>query len=193
MTAHIVRGHDTPDSGTGSLGALGSGQVVSFVAHAYDDANRLIRIVDFGTNTSNGIMETGGVAPTWPPSAIPDPGASSGPIVTAQSYNERGLLDVSKDPRDVGTKYFYDDLSRRIGTMKNFSGTGSLAWNTTSAMWQVTGLSSTDPSVNRTTSYVYDGDGHTTKMVAHRYDASVSGDNPQITKYLYAGTSAGTS
>ncbi|MCC6230521.1 MAG: RHS repeat-associated core domain-containing protein [Phycisphaerales bacterium] len=179
------RPHDS--SVTGAMGA--SDGINTFVAYYYDAADRRTHTVSFGTNTSNDRFEAGGSAPTWPPEEAPDRGNSAydNTIITSVAFNERGLVDESVDGEGIITKYFYDDLSRRIAVVENYVN-ATISWNGTAGRWEAGGLSSSEPDTDRVTSFVHDAAGNVIKQVAHLIEGTT--EKAQVTAYDY-GTSVG--
>ncbi|MCW5777310.1 MAG: RHS repeat-associated core domain-containing protein, partial [Phycisphaeraceae bacterium] len=182
------RNHD--ETGDGPLDA--SMAVATFVGHFYDDANRPIRTVNFGTNQSSGIFESGGSEPTWPPAQPPDFDTTGyeDTIVTAVEYDERGLVGRVRNPEGRFTTLLYDDLGRRVAVIENHDN-ATLSWNDslTPPRWEADGLDEAEPDVDRVTSFVYDGVGNVALQVAHLPDGT--DEKAQVTRYNY-GTSKGS-
>jgi RHS repeat-associated protein len=181
------RTHDATDSDTGALSSLATAKVItSYTGADYDDADRVVNSINFGTNQSSGLFEAGGDAPeknqagdAWETSAAD--------LETSTVYNERGLIDVSTDPEDRDTKYWYDDMDRRIAVIENHDDQDPVAfvWDVTKERWKVTdGLDPSAPDTNRVTSYAYDGLSRIVMQVAHHPD-DPSGELVQATRYDY--------
>ncbi|MGD9789017.1 MAG: RHS repeat-associated core domain-containing protein [Phycisphaerales bacterium] len=195
-----MRPHDA--TCTGDLASC-SNTVVTYKATYYDYANRPIRGVDLGTNIgdgtgiADGILQSGGSAPTWPPSTIPEPTASpSIQLVSAIEYDAKGRVAATIDPSGQRTESRFDDLDRPILAIENADDQSPVTfdWYSTDNRWRVlSGLSTSTPDVNRTTSTVYDTSGNVIKSVAH-LSSSGGTDQVQVTEYVYGTTlgSAGT-
>jgi RHS repeat-associated protein len=171
MVKHLVRRHDAP-TGSGALSitpasgqSAGSG-IATYTGYRYDSAGRPARTVEFGTNKAPGTdrlddsFTNASSAPTLSATgALPDRTTSGfeNALVTAMSYNPRGLLDEVIDPKGRHHRTLYDDLDRVIANIENAVGTGvGVTWNSTKARWGVTGVSSSDPvDQNRVTSYAH--------------------------------------
>ncbi|MBX9736971.1 MAG: hypothetical protein K2X32_08590, partial [Phycisphaerales bacterium] len=184
----------------GTLDTATSAAVRTFAGTIYDDADRAIKTVNLGTNVPinsadplSEVFRTGGAAPTvWPPAQIP-----SYAIVEQFGYDARGLAAIQIDPLGRRTLSKFDDLSRQVATVENASVTfdtgQDITWNMAEGRWVVNPnmLFSTASDVNRVTSYVYDASGNVRRLVAHTPGAT-SGEQVQITDYLYGVTAATT-
>jgi len=171
--------------------------VVTYAGYDYDSALRRTHTVNFGTNTSADVFQSGGTEPTWPPSTPLTPPVTTGDyansLVSESKFNVRGLPSVMTDPAGKHTHLLYDDLSRRIATVENIqlptSGgftDSNISWSSSGGRWQVTaGLDKDHADQNRVTSFVHDGMGHTVKQVAHYPDPSSSAEKVQVTEYVY--------
>ncbi|MCC6678250.1 MAG: hypothetical protein IT436_14005, partial [Phycisphaerales bacterium] len=171
--------------------------VVTYTGYDYDSALRRTHTVNFGTNTSADVFQSGGSEPSWPPSTPLTPPVTTGDyansLVSETKFNVRGLPSVMTDPAGKHTHVLYDDLSRRIATVENIqlptSGgftDSNISWSSSGGRWQVTaGLDKDHTDQNRVTSFVYDGMGHTVKQVAHYPDPSSSAEKVQVTQYVY--------
>lgn len=175
--------------GTGSL--TDSNSVTSFAGTCYDAGDRPIRLVDFGTNQT--AFKSGGAAPTsWPPSTPPEWNSSTwaNQLITAVQYDARGLQTVSVDAEGKRTKSEFDALGRTLWTIANESGS-TVAW---SGRWTISGMSTTDPSLNQMTSYVYalgSNNAFSVTQYAHKLNSSGT-EVVEATKYEF-GTSLGAS
>jgi RHS repeat-associated protein len=184
-----VRMHN--GSGNGSL--TDSNSVVAYDGTYFDGADRPIRRVDFGTNQTGFVSGGPSPASTWPPSVPPnwnDTGEQR--LVTAIDYHKRGFADLVIDPEGKRTRTALDALGRPIWTIENES-SGSVAWSTSLGRWTVTGMSTSDSSLNRVTSFVYTFDTNGAFLVkefAHHLDSS-NAETVQTTQYEY-GTTAGS-
>jgi RHS repeat-associated protein len=198
VVTHLRRRHD--DTATrGTLDVTGSGAVRTFAGTIYDDADRVIKTVNLGTNipfNSNDplsvVLRTGGSAPaTWPPAHIP-----SEAIVEQFGYDARGMAALRLDPLGRRTLSKFDDLGRQVATVENASATFDLAqditWNASAGRWAVnpSQLSATAADVNRATSYVYDHSGNVLRLVAHTPapPGTSGGEQVQVTEYVYGTT-----
>ncbi len=164
--------------------------VATFMGYYYDDADRRIRTVNFGTNTTENEFRTGGSAPDWPPEDPPDFDTEDyeNTIVTGAEYNARGLLDSTTEPKAARvTKYLYDDLSRRIAVVENYDD-ATVSWSSGDGRWTVSGITDAEPDTDRVTSFVLDGLGNVTKQVAHV--PSGTSESVQVTQYLYSTSAA---
>jgi|GEM_PF-970306 len=191
FTTQRLRHHDYD-----GLGALdGTTAVPVYMGLQYDEADRPIRTVTFGTNTtdfsSGGDDPYSGASPVWPPASATPVTASMFPsaIVTGVEYNTRGLPGTIIDPLERETKLFYDGLNRRIAVVENADQYAGIGWDQTADRWLASGLSPSDPTLNHTTSFVYDGVGNLIKQIAHLHNGST--ETAQITEYVY-GTAGNT-
>lgn len=188
FVTHRVRNHDDTTTG-GSL--TDSISVVQYAGNLFDAANRPIRQVNFGTNTTD--FRSGGSAPTWPPSGgtVPDWNTSGweNTIISAVEYHPvRGIPEISVNPLGRKSKIYTDDLERVIASVENYED-ATVSWS--SGRWVASGLGSgTDESVDRVTSYVIDGANNITHQVAH-LPGSGGAEKVQITEYEY-GTTVGS-
>lgn len=176
--------------------------VISYAGSFYDDADRIIRQVNWGTNHDDGYV-SGGESPisdstyNWPPSTAPDydtsPYNTEDTIVTGQSYNTRGVVDIVTDSVGKETRFYYDDRNRRYATIENYLD-ATLTWS--SGRWNAAnieqdGTANDDVGSDRVTSFIYDGIGNVIKQTAHEPDGA-NGDEIQMTEYVY-GVTAGSS
>lgn len=195
VVSHLRRRHD--DTATrGTLDTTTSGAVRTFAGTIYDDADRVIKTVNLGTNIAlnpsdplSGVFRTGGVLPAaWPPAQIP-----ADAIVEQIGYDTRGLAALRLDPLGRRTLSKFDDLGRQVATVENasatFSTTQDITWNGSAGRWSVSPsqLSPSAADVNRVTSYVYDGSGNVRRLVAHTPGTS-GGEQVQVTEYVYGTT-----
>jgi hypothetical protein len=181
LTTTRRRFHDSTD--TGALTTNNS--VATFVGYAYDNADRLIQTVNFGTNNTAHDIFANGSSPAWP-GTVP-----SFAITSEVVYDSRGRVDRMIDPLGKVTKYLYDDVDRQTAVVENWQSANPpvLAWD--SGRWKVTsGLSASDPDRNRVTSYVYDTLGNVKYQTAHLPPEGGS-ERVQITEYVY-GTTVGS-
>ena len=182
------RTHDAADTKTGALSAFTGGdaelEITTYQGLYYDDAARLIRSADYGTNLTE--FKHSGTAPTIN-QASPPAVTTTTAIISAYTYNSRGLIDTTVTPIDGSTSQttllVYDDLGRTIATIANQSliDGDDLDWDTADERWTVTAVMSDD--ADRVTSVVYDGVGNTIKEIAHLPDGT--GEEVQVTEYVY--------
>lgn len=179
------RNHDAPLTDYGALDADNS--VITYVGFVYDAANRQVGTINYGTNiASDNTFKTGGSDPTVPSTV---PSSTDEMLVSSVAYNARGLVETSTDPKGRLTRYFFDDLSRRIAVAENWDD-AELEWDVTMDRWEVTqGLIESEPDTDRVTSFVYDGAGNVVKQVAHL--PTGTSEKVQITQYVY-GTTVGS-
>jgi YD repeat-containing protein len=145
-------------SGTGAL--TGGNARVSFVANYHDTADRLAQSVDFGTN--------GGTAPTLQSDgrpALPARVSADGwdPFLrTDYEYNPGGLLDLTWDPRGVGTKSYHDAAGRLVAKIEAYTDGTPTATTNRTTIYGYNGLDQQvlvkldlPGSINPTTQYIY--------------------------------------
>jgi YD repeat-containing protein len=126
---------------------------VSYKAFYYDAADRLTTTVDVGTHGGNEYSRPA------------DPDARSALVlVTSQTYDSAGNVDVVTDPRNISTKRFYDGLGRVKTEIDGYTGGNG------------------DPTVddNRRTWFEYDGLDHTTVAAQ-----ALPGGGTRKTEYIY--------
>ena len=180
------RTHDVADTATGELTDPAfplAGVITSYVGSYYDEVNRPIRTINFGTNGTE-VFQFGGATPTWPPANYEQYNDANYVdfIVTASEYNVLEQLETETDPNGRVTKYLYDDLYRQIAVIENYEN-AVVVWN--NDRWRVSsGLDPAAPDTDRVTSFVLDSNGNTTKQVAH-FPSSGGGEDVQITEYVY--------
>jgi RHS repeat-associated protein len=185
-------------STTGSL--TGTISVATFVDTVYDAADRRVGTINYGTNDSSQRFIYNTTLSGSPPTSLPaftDSGYAN-TIISKIEYNARGLVELTTDASSTSssdvraTKYLYDDMSRRSAVVENFKN-ATIGWIAPSGepeRWSVTsGLDSSEPDTDRVTSFVYDGLSNVTLQVAHVPNGT--GENVQITKYVY-GVTTGT-
>ncbi len=104
LVATRSRLHDAPTTSTGSADALtDSNSVVTYAGMVYDGANRVIQVVNYGTNifgSGTDSLRVGGSAPTVPAMRGTAPQAAR--WRQARSTGARGLLERINDPRGNG-------------------------------------------------------------------------------------------
>jgi RHS repeat-associated protein len=192
----IVRNHDET-----SVGELGAGEgVPTYVDYGYDSADRLILTVDYGTNdTTDGLFVDDATEPVeLDPGDLPDfdDVGFADAVLTTRSYDARGFTELVSDSTSTGggavrtTKTIYDDLGRIAATIENYVN-GAISWNGTDGRWAASGLNSSEPDVDRITSYVYDGSDNVIQQVAHLPNPG-GGEFVQVTEYEYVGTVVGS-
>ena len=166
LVTHRMRTHNATHYGdlAGFTGGAASDVITTYEGIHYDGADRVIRTVSYGTNQST--FASGGSAPS--PSSLPAWETTGEELVTEFTYNNRGLVETIKS--NIGTassaiaqvnKILYDDMSRTLATIENYRtdngdvGLASTPWNSSTYMWEFTGLSSSLPDWNRVTAIVY--------------------------------------
>lgn len=189
LTTTRVRGHDLTAAGDLGQFALGSEDaqrvISSYVGRFYDSFNRIVRVVDYGTNTTG--FRSGGARPfdpISPPTSPPSWTSAGDQRVWEVSFNVRGLVDGVVNPTGRRDRTLYDDLSRVRATIENVQGftDDRLVWQQALGRWGVSGLSSA-PDADRVTSVVYNGADRMTRLVAHRVLGQT--DTPQVTEYAW--------
>lgn len=192
--------HDDATS-TGPLTT--SDGVATFAGYYYDNANRVVNTINFGTRNTTVNTFANGTSPvsSWPGSSAPTPSSYPDDLVSQVSYNTRGLAAVSTDPMGHSTAYLYDLLSRRFATIEGATFTDgalnvTVAWNHSAGRYVASGWPNPSHSdENRITSSVFDGAGNVTSQVAHcptPSGTSAGTENVQVTSYEY-GSSTSTS
>jgi RHS repeat-associated protein len=83
---------------------------VSYVANYYDNAERQVAAVDFGTN---------GAMTFTRPSTVP--ARSDTVLVTGNVYNAAGEVQDVYDPRNLDTRTFYDGLGRKTSVVQDYT------------------------------------------------------------------------
>jgi len=176
------------------LGGLDTNEIRTFVGTLYDDADRPIRTVDFGTNPTSPVFTTG-TQPTWPPagSVIPNFNTTgfTGFIVEKTSYDSRGLAYETTDSEGKVTRGLFDHRGRAVATIRNYDNL-VMAWSPSIGRMVVTGGFTTNESeTDQATSVVFDANGNVKFRVAHSPPTSGGAENAQVTEYVY-GTSLPT-
>lgn len=198
LVTHRLRTHDADDSKVGDLTGLTGGDadlvITTYSAMYYDDADRVIRTVEYGTNQSN--FQYGGSAPTVTQGSPLNWNSGGDQIVSEVSYDNRGRADLMTDPLGHQTKLIFDDLDRVIATIENYKNAAldGTPWDNTNKLWVFTGISSGDQEEDRVTSTVHllTASPPKVKQIAHAFDSGGSADN-QVTEYRYGvSTGAGT-
>ncbi|TSA40257.1 RHS repeat protein, partial [bacterium] len=175
-------------TGTGAITPLTSSDtnyVTTSSAFYYDAAARLSRTAEFGSLASGDILRAGGTLPSWPPSSAPDAGSTTGALVSARTYNDRGLVFSVTDPKGRSSAFVYDHLGRPVVSIDNYvprSGFG-VSWNSTNSRRVVAGLSAAD--TNRTPSKTYDRAGPVVRQNTHLIPGPGETDRIQVTDYAY--------
>jgi len=163
--------------------------IQTFAGTVYDDADRVIQSIDYGTNeVASGEMRSNNQAPTV---AFVSSPSTSDSLVSQLTYNPRGLVQARIDPAGRRTHFKYDAQDRQIAVVENAS-TGfdvdtKIVWSGSASQWQVSDLSASQPDANRVTRYEFDGAGRVVRLVAYNPTAANS-QQSQVTEYVY-GTS----
>jgi RHS repeat-associated protein len=195
------RVHDT--SAMGEL-TTGSDSVTTYTGFLYDDAQRRVAGINFGTykTGTDPYSASAATAPTLSSYAgLSDLREDGDLLYTWQTYNTRGLVASSvgiqvdgtgstTSAADITTRYLYDDMNRNIAVVENADAVSSVTWDGT-GRYEVSGFDHTAPEKDRVTSVVYDAIGNVITRVAHiPMDDGMSGteEGVQITEYDY-GTS----
>ncbi|MEE8154260.1 MAG: RHS repeat-associated core domain-containing protein [Phycisphaerales bacterium] len=205
------RTHDADDTKTGDLkvfvdsGAEADNQLVitTYVGSDFDDADRTIRSINFGTgDDTNDDFRYDGPVPTKQAAPNEDDWDTSDgfQLVTATAYNSRGLVESSTSPDGDIAMYFFDDLNRRIVVVENRVDIDEddIDWdlpNQTPDRWvidDVGGTAGNDLDQDRAISYVYDGINNVIVQTAHQPEDAALGDQDQVTEYVYGVTTAET-
>jgi len=153
MTTHL-RTHAAVDADTGDLASMKSDAgddvnvITTYAATFYDEPNRPIRSVNYGTNLSGGWVHdpstSGDPVPTVTQESEPDWDTGEAWIVTHTDYGARGLVERTTDPKGFETKVFFDDLSRQIAVVENWDNVAIDDWNETDERWDLTGFALAD-------------------------------------------------
>ncbi len=182
-----IRAHDTPESKTGSLSSFTGGDadyvITSFTGAEYDTADRVVGVVDFGTNQSG--FASGGSAPTLNTATPPQWNTSADDIRVTLSYDNGGRVETMTDPLTRVTKLIHDAMGRQVATIENYQN-AVVSWSTANSRWQVT--DATNPGAadeDRVTSVAYLLTQNKVKQVAHELDGT-GADTPQVTEYRMA-------
>ena len=104
--------HFHDDTGTGELGNASSGNKarVTYQAAYYDGADRLVNLVDVGTNGGSSYTRPGSV-----------PSRSDTVLVTTHGYAASGLPQDVTDSKGILTKTTYDSLGRATRIVENYT------------------------------------------------------------------------
>jgi YD repeat-containing protein len=149
----------------------GTGSVASrpdYVANYYDSANRLVETADLGSGLYSG-------TPGGPPPTQSQVAGITGALVSTDSYDSGGFLQLSTDPRGVMTKYINDSLGRPTTTIAGYTDGNPTATS------------------NQTTVDTYDGPNHvlTSTVTDVTAGSGGAGTITQRTTYNYS-TSGGS-
>ena len=123
MEATISRFHDDRDAGetTGALDTNADTDRLEYTADDlegriqitalwYDDTGRLVDVVRYGTNGDTDFDRDGLSVPTRSDTALR----------TTYVYNTNGTRQSVTDPRDLETRYEYDDAGRQTAVIRNY-------------------------------------------------------------------------
>lgn len=143
---------------------------IGYVGNWYDDANRPIETVNFGTN--------GGAPITTRPATVTrstydgfDPY-----LVTEQHYDNAGHVDLTTDPRGIQTKTSYDALGRHTSVINAYQD-GAI-----------------DATTDQEMQYTYDGLDHILTQTQFVYITPQSGApyaGARTTRFVYGATIGG--
>lgn len=201
MVTSLMRVHD--DSTTGSL--TGTNSITTYMSYVYDNAQRVVGMVDYGTNksTTNPFSKSAGTVPTLSDYAtLSDIRDATDVLFGWRTYNSRGMIEDLISIQDgtsvsdqIHARYLYDDMYRTIGTVENADAVTSLTWDSTNLRYSVSGFDHTKQDTDRVTSYVYNGSGNMIKRVAHLpvEDSGVTIQKIQETQYVYGVASGSAS
>lgn len=193
MMKSRMRAHN--ETSTGALDD--STSVTSYVGMVYDDAQRRVATVNFGTNKADFSKGTSTTPTLWDFDTLAELREATDVLFSWNTFNARGLTeDVYSIQSGTGvsdlitTRYIYDDLSRTAASIENNENV-SLSWDNTKGRYVVTGLDFAEQAEDRVTSFVYDKTNKVIKRVAH-VPADPTGEDVQVTEYVY-GVTAGSS
>lgn len=186
LVTRRVRAHDASSSDTGALNALASAKkITTYSASYFDDANRPIRSVRYGTNTTGFVH--GGSAPTVNQASPPDHNTAGAQLVSATAYNERGMVESTTDPEGAVTKTFFDDMNRRVAVIENYDD-AVVTWDPPTGggdgRWEITGLDIAEPDTDRGVTFTYDDSSNLILRIAFE-PKSGGGEDIQETEYVY--------
>ncbi len=182
LATRRARAHDASSSDTGALDALASAKkITTYSASYYDGANRPIRSVMYGTNTTGFVH--GGSAPTVNQASPPDHNTAGAQLVHATSYNERGMVQSTTDPEGAETRTFYDDMNRRVAVIENYDD-ATVSWDPGDKRWEITGLDIAEPDTDRGVTFTYDDSSNLILRIAF-LPKSGGGEDIQETEYDY--------
>lgn len=196
MITSRMRVHD--DTSTGIL--TGGNSITSYMAYVYDEAQRIVGSVDFGTNksTANPFSKTAGSVPNLANYDTLDKLREATSILFGwQIYNSRGTIedvvsiqDGIDESDEIRLRYLYDDMYRTIATIENADAVSGLVWDSTKLRYTVSGFDYTKQDTDRVTSLVYDGVNNVVKRVAHipGNGGGVTAEEVQVTEYVYGVT-----
>ena len=192
LVATRMRLHDHPETtdGDGPLDATNA--VTAFVLSEFDDASRMIRQHNYGTNdTVNGAFIANTSAPSRPSvtSGAPDGGA----LVSEVGFDSWGRTVSQTSPGGRTTLTVLDPLSRQIAVVEAQSNVtethielGASDW---SVNWSSAYPSPASPSndADRVTTFLYDGLSNVVRRTAHLPDGT-----SQSTQYVYGTVTTGS-
>jgi RHS repeat-associated protein len=179
-----ARAHDALGTTTGNLANAGDDAITTYTAMYYDAAGRVTHTADFGTNKSD--FSSGGAAPTISQGSPPGlPAVADDPIVSEVIYDIEGRIGESIDPEGYRTRFQYDAMSRQVAIIENATTDDDLTWSTGPEpdRWSTSAFPASAPDENRTTAFVYDGNGNVVLRLA--FQTVGSAENVQQTTYRY--------
>ena len=200
MVTSRMKVHDDTTLGT----LTGTNSITTYMGYIYDEAQRVVGAVDFGTNksTANPFSKSAGTLPMLANyNTLDKLRSATGVLFGWRTYNSRGMIEDfvsiqegTSATDEIRSRYLYDDMYRTIGTVENADAISDLAWDNTEQRYTVSGFDHTKLDTDRVTSFAYDAMSNIVKRVAHIPTDSGGGtsEDVQVTEYVY-GVTDGTS